>query len=63
LILEPPGGAHQHYYQATEKLKEALLACLKELQRPSLDELLEERYRKYRLIGAFGKAQPLSMEA
>ncbi|GCE46599.1 acetyl-CoA carboxylase carboxyl transferase subunit alpha [Thermosporothrix hazakensis] len=56
LIAEPLGGAHRNHRLAAESLKQALLQHLEELKRIPLDELLEQRYQKYRNIGHFESA-------
>ncbi len=56
LVPEPLGGAHRDPRQAAEKLKAALLKNLAELKQKSVEELLEERYQKFRAIGPFGVA-------
>ena len=53
LVPEPLGGAHHNYRMAADNLKAALLKHLVQLQAISIDELLEERYQKYRNIGVF----------
>lgn len=56
LVPEPLGGAHRDPRQAAENLKAALLSNLAELKQKSVEELLEERYQKFRAIGPFGVA-------
>ena len=56
LIPEPPGGAHHNPSLASDNLKAALLKNLAELKSLPIDELLEKRYQKYRVIGKFGTA-------
>ena len=56
LIPEPLGGAHHNPDLAAENLKAALLKNLAELKQIPIDELLEKRYQKYRVIGKFGVA-------
>jgi len=51
IIPEPPGGAHRDHRAAAAAVKEAILTNLAELERLSLDELLAQRYRRYRSIG------------
>lgn len=57
LIPEPLGGAHRNYRLTADNLKAALLTHLAELKRYPLDELLENRYLKYRNIGKFSHAE------
>jgi acetyl-CoA carboxylase carboxyl transferase subunit alpha len=56
LIPEPLGGAHHNPVLTAGNLKAALLKNLAELQRIPIDELLEQRYQKYRIIGKYGVA-------
>lgn len=58
LIPEPPGGAHHNYHAAAENLKVALLRNLAVLKAIPADELVEQRYQKFRNIGVFGIAAP-----
>ncbi len=62
LIPEPPGGAHKDHRAAAEALKTVLLKNLEELKRLSPEELLEQRYQKFRGIGEFGwlESEPAS---
>ncbi len=57
LIPEPLGGAHRDHRQAAEFLKEALSRHLAELAQIPIDELLEQRYQKFRQIGHFGRLE------
>ena len=50
IIPEPVGGAHNDFEYVTGKVKEAISADLKELMSFSLDEMLERRYLKFRII-------------
>jgi acetyl-CoA carboxylase carboxyl transferase subunit alpha len=54
LVPEPLGGAHRDHRLAAENLKAALLKHLAELKQISIEELLEQRYKKFRAIGQFG---------
>ena len=54
LVPEPLGGAHHNYRAAADNLKTALIKHLSVLKKQSVDELLEQRYQKYRNIGKFG---------
>ncbi|MFS8877552.1 acetyl-CoA carboxylase carboxyltransferase subunit alpha [Synechococcus sp. H60.2] len=53
ILPEPVGGAHRAPLEAAQTLKEALLRHLKELSALSGRELREERYQKFRRMGAF----------
>ena len=57
LIPEPLGGAHRNHELAADNLKAALLRNLAELRPIPIEELLEKRYQKFRIIGAFGRAE------
>ncbi len=56
IVPEPMGGAHRDAAAAAEKLKQAALAAFAELDPLPVEQLLEERYRKFRAIGRY--AQP-----
>ena len=53
LIPEPPGGAHLDYETTFKNVDKHLNQTLKKLQQLSVEELLEERYRKIRRQGIF----------
>lgn len=53
VIEEPLGGAHKDHNQAAQKLKEALLRNLAELEGLPAERLTGERYNKFRRIGEF----------
>jgi acetyl-CoA carboxylase carboxyl transferase subunit alpha len=55
IIKEPLGGAQEDYAQAAEFLKNDILSHLKELDAMSVDELLQDRYDKFRKIGFFNE--------
>jgi acetyl-CoA carboxylase carboxyl transferase subunit alpha len=55
LIPEPLGGAHHNYKVSADNLKTCLLRQLAALKQLPLDELLEQRYQKYRNFGVFGQ--------
>jgi acetyl-CoA carboxylase carboxyl transferase subunit alpha len=57
VIPEPLGGAHHNYQQAASNLKEALQRNLAELKLLSVDELLEQRYQKFRAIGEYTRLE------
>ncbi|GLV60545.1 acetyl-coenzyme A carboxylase carboxyl transferase subunit alpha [Dictyobacter sp. S3.2.2.5] len=54
LVPEPLGGAHQNYQAAADLVKEALLTNLEGLSKLSAEQLVEQRYQKYRSIGPVG---------
>ena len=53
VIEEPLGGAHRDHHQMASRLKIYLLKTLRELLRLPIDQLLAERYEKFRRIGPF----------
>jgi acetyl-CoA carboxylase carboxyl transferase subunit alpha len=53
VVEEPTGGAHQDHDQAAALLDRILWATLSSLDSLSPDELVEDRYRRFRGLGAF----------
>jgi len=53
IITEPLGGAHRDQRGMANTLKAYLLRYLRELQQIPTEELLEQRYQKFRRMGAF----------
>ncbi|MDD4957210.1 MAG: acetyl-CoA carboxylase carboxyltransferase subunit alpha [Candidatus Omnitrophica bacterium] len=53
MVKEPLGGAHRNPTTAAEELKKTLLTTLDELAAIPVDELLDQRYEKYRSIGVY----------
>jgi acetyl-CoA carboxylase carboxyl transferase subunit alpha len=53
VVPEPGEGAHEDHDQAAAFLRETLLKSLTELDALSPDELVEQRYQKFRTIGSF----------
>ncbi|TLD69616.1 acetyl-CoA carboxylase carboxyltransferase subunit alpha [Phragmitibacter flavus] len=53
VIPEPTGGAHHDHHQAAESLKNGLLKVLEDLDAVADDQLLEQRYQKFRAYGQF----------
>ncbi|MEM6799196.1 MAG: acetyl-CoA carboxylase carboxyltransferase subunit alpha [Planctomycetota bacterium] len=53
VIEEPVGGAHRDHYQMAARLKMYLAKNLRELCDKPSEELLTERYEKFRRIGQF----------
>ncbi|RJQ14653.1 MAG: acetyl-CoA carboxylase carboxyltransferase subunit alpha [Nitrospiraceae bacterium] len=52
IIPEPVGGAHRNYQDTVKALEKVLKHHLTELLKKPTDLLLEERYEKFRLMGA-----------
>src|SRR4051812_13365214 len=53
IVAEAPGGAHRNAALTAAKLRKALKKHLKDLLELSTDELVEQRYQKFRKMGAF----------
>jgi acetyl-CoA carboxylase carboxyl transferase subunit alpha len=53
IIPEPAGGAHTDYQQAAALIDQQLQKTLMELKSLSSDQLVEQRYQKFRAYGAF----------
>ncbi|GAB4109836.1 MAG: acetyl-CoA carboxylase carboxyltransferase subunit alpha [Acidobacteriota bacterium] len=52
VVPEPPGGAHRDWDEAARLLKASLLRHLEELSRLSPEQLVHQRYERFRQIGA-----------
>jgi len=53
IIPEPPGGAHIDPAQTFRNVDKHISQALKKLESKSMDEMLEERYQKFRKMGVF----------
>jgi len=53
IVEEPAGGAHQDHDAAAARLDRAISAQLARLDQLSPEELAEDRYRRFRDLGAF----------
>ena len=53
IVAEPDGGAHTDWDRAAELMGDAIEQNLKDLSSLSGPDLVEDRYRKFRLMGAF----------
>jgi acetyl-CoA carboxylase carboxyl transferase subunit alpha len=53
IVDEPPGGAHQDHDAAARLVDRALLEHLTALSELAPDELREDRYQRFRRLGAF----------
>jgi acetyl-CoA carboxylase carboxyl transferase subunit alpha len=58
IIPEPLGGAHRDHREMAKTLKTYLLRYLRELRSVPVDELLEQRYQKFRRLGVFDEGPP-----
>ncbi|OGK77473.1 MAG: acetyl-CoA carboxylase carboxyltransferase subunit alpha [Candidatus Rokubacteria bacterium GWC2_70_16] len=55
IVPEPPGGAHRDWEEAAAQLRGALSAELGQLKSRTADELVRERYERFRRIGVFAE--------
>lgn len=53
IISEPEGGAQNDLKQVASSLKEYIIKTIKELEKISKDELVQERYNKFRKMGQY----------
>jgi acetyl-CoA carboxylase carboxyl transferase subunit alpha len=53
IVKEPPGGAHHDHLEAATNLKQSVLNALGELDQLSMEQLLQQRYAKFRNFGEF----------
>ncbi len=53
VIPEPPGGAHVDYEQTFRNVDKSISQALKKLEQKPVDELVRERYEKFRRMGVF----------
>lgn len=52
IVPEPEGGAHNDWDEAARLLDQSLEQALRKSEKLSVDERLERRYRKFRLMGS-----------
>ena len=52
IIQEPLGGAHRNMHDAIYNVEKYIVKSLRELKRMKIENLLEERYQKLRMIGS-----------
>jgi len=53
IIPEPPGGAHIDPEQTFKNVDKHISQALKKMEQKPVDEMLEERYKKFRKMGVF----------
>ncbi|NLO21967.1 MAG: acetyl-CoA carboxylase carboxyltransferase subunit alpha [Syntrophomonadaceae bacterium] len=53
IIQEPIGGAHQDFTDLADRLKKSLELNLKQLMALEMEQVLEQRYQKFRGVGRF----------
>jgi acetyl-CoA carboxylase carboxyl transferase subunit alpha len=56
IIPEPLGGAHRDHREVANTLKAYLVRYLKDLRHTPTEELLDQRYQKFRRMGVFDQA-------
>jgi acetyl-CoA carboxylase carboxyl transferase subunit alpha len=55
VLPEPLGGAHRDYQKMTETLRKAISHHLNKLDGLPMEEILRQRYEKFRRMGVFGE--------
>ena len=53
VVPEPLGGAHQDQERAISNLRNSVVKHLEELKKIPMEQLLEQRYEKFRRVGFF----------
>ena len=53
IIPEPSGGAHSDPEKTAERMKIEILKSINELEKLSTEQLIEQRIKKYRIMGVF----------
>jgi len=54
IIPEPMGGAHRNYQKTADAIRKAISHHLNKLEGLSIEEILRQRYEKFRRMGVFG---------
>ena len=62
VIQEPLGGAHRDHHQIAQRVKLFLVKTLRELSDQPIDQLLDNRYARFRRIGVFLESRVESKE-
>lgn len=55
IVKEPLGGAHRDFEKTAQNLRMAVLEEFKKIDKFSIEELLERRYKKFRKMGEFSE--------
>ena len=55
IIPEPLGGAHLDFQETFKNVDRQLSATLKKLEQVTVEDMLEQRYQKFRKIGVFAE--------
>jgi len=53
IIEEPPGGAHTDREETARRVGDTIERALRQLGKKPVEQLLEERYQRFRGLGAF----------
>jgi acetyl-CoA carboxylase carboxyl transferase subunit alpha len=61
LIPEPLGGAHRNHEEAARNLKTAILKHLDALAPLSPEQLVQQRFEKFRAVGKFAVGDPVAV--
>ncbi len=61
VIAEPLGGAHRNHEEAAQRLKAAILKHLDALAPLSREQLVQQRFEKFRAVGKFAIEDPVSV--
>lgn len=56
VLPEPLGGAHRDHRQMAARMRNYLIRCLNQLESKTAEQLIDERYAKFRRIGQFLEA-------
>ena len=62
VLEEPLGAAHRNLEATAETIRQSLGQTLNALNKLSLDDLIEQRYQKYRSMGVFGTSDDTPKE-
>jgi acetyl-CoA carboxylase carboxyl transferase subunit alpha len=63
IVPEPLGGAHRNFEAAATNVQDAVIRSLAMLEKLSPEELVEQRYQKFRAMGVYGVAPEASQTA
>ncbi len=61
VIAEPLGGAHRNPEATAANVKEAILRHLGELEQMDREEIVEDRYKRFRKMGVLYETQPVGI--
>ena len=58
IVPEPLGGAHRNHAEAAADLERFISRSLRDLRRRTTEQLLDERYKRWRRMGRYIRVQP-----